>query len=251
MTMINRVAIITGGSRGIGQAISLRLAREGIHVVIASRDLEVAGKLASEINNGGYQATAIKTDVTDYEDVTAMTRRVIDELGSIDILVNNAGGSPHETRTLFHESKEDTWDTVLNVNLKGVMICTRAVINHMIQRKSGKVINIGSIAGIVGTAGLADYSAAKGGVIAFSKALAKEVAPYHINVNCVTPGPIATEYFLTLSEEAKQKYLKTIPFGRFGEPEEVAGMVSYLVAKEADFVTGQVFTICGGRSLGS
>jgi NAD(P)-dependent dehydrogenase (short-subunit alcohol dehydrogenase family) len=251
MTMINKVAIVTGGSRGIGRAISLRLAGEGIHVVIASRDLEVASKVASEINTAGNRATAIKTDVTDYEDVTAMTKRVLDELGSINILVNNAGGSPHETRTLFHESKEKTWDTVLNVNLKGVLICTRAVINHMIQRQSGKVINIGSIAGLVGTAGLADYSAAKGGIIAFSKALAKEVAPYHINVNCVCPGPIATDYFLTLSEDAKQRYLKTIPFGRFGEPEEVAGMVNYLASSEADFITGQVFTICGGRSLGS
>lgn len=251
MVLTDRVAIVTGGSRGIGRAISLRLVRDGMQVAIASRDLAVASKLANEINAAGHQAMAIKTDVTDSQDVRAMTERVENELGHIDILVNNAGGSPHETRTLFHESQESTWDTVLGVNLKGVLVCTRAVINQMIQRQQGKVINIGSIAGLVGTAGLVDYSTAKGGVIAFTKALAKEVAPYHVNVNCVCPGPVATEYFLTLSEEAKQRYLKTIPFGRFAEPEEVAGMVSYLASSEADFVTGQVFTICGGRSLGS
>ncbi|MFC2045401.1 SDR family NAD(P)-dependent oxidoreductase [Chloroflexota bacterium] len=251
MTLQNKVAIVTGGSKGIGRAISLRLASEGIYVAIASRDLETANKTASEIATSGYTAIAIKTDVTNSQDVVAMTKGVQDKFGNIDILVNNAGGSPHETRTSFHESKEGTWDTVLDVNLKGVLNCTRAIINHMIQRQSGKVINIGSIAGLVGTAGLADYSTAKGGVIAFTKALAKEVAQYHINVNCVCPGPIATEYFLTLSEEAKQRYLKTIPFGRFGKPEEVASMVNFLASSEADFITGQVFTICGGRSLGS
>jgi NAD(P)-dependent dehydrogenase (short-subunit alcohol dehydrogenase family) len=121
----------------------------------------------------------------------------------------------------------------------------------MIQRQRGKIISIGSIAGLMGTAGLADYSAAKGGVITFSKALAKEVASYGINVNCVCPGPIATEYFLTLPEEAKQRYLRTIPLGRFGKPEEVASLVGYLASDEADFITGQVFVIDGGRSLGS
>jgi len=251
MRLENKVAIVTGGSKGIGRAISLRLASEGMHVVVASRDLGLASKVVAEISALGHKAIAVQTDVTNSQDVAEMAKSAQGEFGKIDILVNNAGGSPHETRTLFHESSKETWDMVLDVNLKGVLNCTRAVINHMIQRRSGKIISIGSIAGMVGTAGLVDYSTAKGGVIAFTKALAKEVAPYHINVNCVCPGPIATEYFLTLSEQAKQRYLQTIPFGRFGKPEEVASMVNFLASNEADFITGQVFTVCGGRSLGS
>ena len=243
MRLENKVAIVTGGSKGIGRAISLRLASEGIHVVVASRDLGQVNKVVAEINALGCKAIAIKADVTNSEDVAEMAKRTQDELGHIDILVNNAGGSPHETRALFHQSSKETWDMVLGVNLKGVLNCTRAVINHMIQKRSGKVINIGSVAGLVGTAGLVDYSVAKGGVIAFTKALAKEVAPYHINVNCVCPGPVGTEYFLSLPEQVKQRYLQTIPFGSFGKTEELASIVNFLTSGEADFITGQSIAI--------
>lgn len=249
--MEDKVAIVTGGTMGIGRAITLHLAGEGARVVVVGRDIIRAKKLIDEINASKHQAIAVKADVTKSIDVTHMAEAVLDAFGKIDILVNNAGGSPHKTRSMFHESEEGVWDMVLAVNLKGVLNCTRAVINHMMQRKSGKIINIASIAGLSGTPGLADYSAAKGGVIAFTKALAKEVAPYSINVNCVCPGPIATEYFLTLSEKAKQKYLRTIPLGRFGQPDEVASLVGYLASGEADYITGQTFVIDGGRSLGS
>lgn len=250
MKLEGRVAIVTGGAMGIGRAISLRLASEGAHVTVADIDLAQANKVVTEIGALGREAIAVKTDVTKSEETNQLVKAAIGEFGKIDILVNNAGGSPHKTRSMFHESEERVWDVIISVNLKGVLNCTRAVINHMIQRRSGKVISIGSIGGLVGTAGLADYSAAKGGVIAFSKALAKEVASYGINVNCICPGPIASEYFLALPEEAKERYLRTIPLGRFGKPEEVAGMVSYLASDEADFITGQAFVIDGGRSLG-
>jgi len=251
MKLKDNVAIVTGGALGIGQAISLHLASEGACLLVADIELAQANKVVTEIKALGGKAIAAKTDVTKSEEANQMVKAALDEFGKIDILVNNAGGSPHGTRSLFCQSEERVWDVVLGVNLKGVLSCTRAVINHMIQRQRGKIISIGSIAGLMGTAGLADYSAAKGGVITFSKALAKEVASYGINVNCVCPGPIATEYFLTLPEEAKQRYLRTIPLGRFGKPEEVASLVGYLASDEADFITGQVFVIDGGRSLGS
>jgi len=247
----DKVAIVTGGTMGIGRAITLRLADTGANVVVVGRDIIRANRLIDELSASKHKAISVKADVTKSEDVTHMAEVALDAFGKIDILVNNAGGSPHNTRSMFHESQEEVWDIVLGVNLKGVLNCTRAVINHMMQRKSGKIINIASIAGLSGTPGLADYSAAKGGVIAFTKALAKEVAQYGINVNCVCPGPIGTEYFLTLSEEAKQKYLQSIPLGRFGRPEEVAGLVRYLASYEADYITGQTFVIDGGRSLGS
>ena len=250
MALECKVAIVTGGALGIGKAICLRFAYEGANVVVADIDLSRAKEVVTEINALGHKAIAMKTDVTKNEEANQMVKAALEEFGKVDILVNNAGGSPHGTRSLFCQSEERVWDVVIGVNLKGVLNCTRAVINHMIQRRSGKIINIGSIAGLVGTVGLADYSATKGGVVAFGKALAKEVASYGINVNCVCPGPIATEYFLTLPEEAKQGYLRTIPLGKFGKPEEVAGLVSYLASDEADFITGQAFVIDGGRSLG-
>lgn len=251
MQLEDKVAIVTGGAQGIGEAISLHLASKGAWVVVADLELARANEVVNEIRALGGKAIATKTDVTKSEQANQMIKAALEEFSKVDILVNNAGGSLHETRSLFCQSEERVWDVVLGVNLKGVLNCARAVINHMIQRQRGKIISIGSIAGLMGTAGLADYSAAKGGVIVFSKALAKEVASYGINVNCVCPGPIATEYFLTLPEEAKQRYLRTIPLGRFGKPEEVASLVSYLASDEADFITGQTFVIDGGRSLGS
>lgn len=251
MKLEGKVAIVSGGAMGVGRAISIRLATEGAKVVVADIDLAKAKQVVTEISALGGKAIAAKMDVTKSEEANQMVKGTLDEFGKIDILVNNAGGSPHGTRSLFYQSEERVWDVVLGINLKGVLNCTRAVINHMIKRQRGKIISIGSIAGLMGTVGLADYSAAKGGVIAFTKALAKEVASYGINVNCVCPGPIATEYFLTLPEEAKQRYLRTIPLGRFGKPEEIASLVGYLASDEADFITGQAFVIDGGRSLGS
>jgi len=246
-----KVAIVTGGALGIGKATSLYLASEGAQVVVADLNIEAAKEVALQIDNFGGKATAIKVDVTNSTEANQMLAVALEKFGNVDILVNCAGGSPHGTRSQFCDSEERVWDFVLGVNLKGNMICTRAVINHMISKHSGKIINIGSIAGLVGTSGLVDYSAAKGGVVVLTKALAKEVAQYGINVNCVCPGPVASEYFLTLSEEAKQAYIVTIPMGRFGKPEEIASLVGYLASEDASFITGQAIAICGGRSLGS
>ena len=178
MELKERVAIVTGGTRGIGRAICFSLADQGATVVVVGRDLNKAKQVVNEIRTLGGKAVAVRADVTRSEDTNRMAKFTLDAFGKMDILVNNAGGSPHETRSLFHESEETVWDVVLGVNLKGVLNCTRAVINHMIERRYGKIINIGSIAGLMGTAGLVDYSAAKGGVVAFTKALAKEVASY-------------------------------------------------------------------------
>lgn len=249
MKLEGEIAIVTGAGRGIGKAIALNLAEAGADITVVARTAKEIEQTAAEIRQLGHKALAIPTDVTKEDQVKEMVEQTLSQFGKIDILVNNAGGSPHETRSLFHESEERVWDLVLSVNLKGVLLCTRAVINHMIHRRCGKVINIASTAGLIGSAGKADYSAAKGGVIAFSKALAKEVAPYQIKVNCVCPGPTASEYLLTFPEEVKQEFLRTIPLGRFGKPEEVAGMVRFLASDEGDFITGQAFAVCGGSSL--
>ncbi len=183
MKLENRVAIVTGGANGIGRAISLALAKEGADVVVADIEIEPANEVANEIKALGRRAIAIKTDVSKSEEVKQMAKTTLGEFVQIDILVNSAGGSARERGTLFHESIEEVWDYVLGINLKGVLNCTRAVINHMIERRSGKIVSIASTAGIHGRAGTADYSAAKAGIIGFSMALATEVAAYGMNIS--------------------------------------------------------------------
>lgn len=252
MKLKEKIAIVTGGGAGIGRAIALRLAQEGANIVLADIDVERANKVVDEIKALGRNTIPIKVDVTKSKETNLMCKVAIDEWGRIDILVNNAGGAARgEMRTYFHESKEETWDFILGVNLKGVLNCCRAVIGHMIERRVGKIVNIGSVSGMIGSAQVAaDYSAAKGGVIAFTKSLAKEVGCYGINVNCVSPGPIATEHFLTHPKEIIEQLKKTTYLGRLGKPEDIANMVAFLVSDEASFITGQNFAVCGGRSLG-
>jgi NAD(P)-dependent dehydrogenase (short-subunit alcohol dehydrogenase family) len=253
MKVKGKVAIVTGGANGIGRAIVLRLAEEGADVVVADIDVENANQVVNEIKALGRKALAIRADVTKSQEINGMVEAALDELGEIDILVNNAGGTAREGRSLFHESTEEVRDYVLSLNLKGVLICCRAVIGHMIQRQSGKIVNIASVSGMIGAGSMmqADYSAAKGGVIAFTKSLAEEVACYNINVNCVSPGPIATAAFLMLPEETRKKIENTVWLGRLGKPEDVANLVLFLVSDEASFITGQNYAVCGGRSLGS
>jgi NAD(P)-dependent dehydrogenase (short-subunit alcohol dehydrogenase family) len=245
-----KVAIVTGGGRGIGRAIAFRLAKEGANVAVAQRNLEEAKKVADEIRALGSRAIAVKVDVTKSAETNQMAKATLDEFGQIDILVNNAGGSA-EAWSSFHESKEEVWDQVFALNLKGVFNCSWAVIRHMMDRRSGKIINIASIAGVTGLAKLVDYSAAKAGVIGFTKALAKEVGEYGINVNCVSPSATESERIaLRLSEEDKEQQRKMTLVGRLGKPEDVANMVAFLVSDEASFITGQNYLVCGGRSLG-
>jgi len=241
---------VTGAASGIGRAIALKLAKEGAEVVVADIDIENANKVVDEIKTGSRKAIAMKVDVTKSEETDRMAKATLDEFGKIDILVNNAGGSAREKNRLFHESKEEMWDWTINLNLKSTLLCTRAVIEHMIQRRSGKIVNIGSIHGMMGQVKMADYCAVKGAVIAFTKVLAKEVGSYGINVNCVSPGTIATQALLQFADEVVEGRKKLTYLDRLGEPEDVANMVAFLASDEAGFMTGQNIPVCGARNLG-
>ena len=248
MKLKGKVSIVTGGGGGIGEAICKRMAREGARVAVADISFEAAKKVANEIELKGGKAIAREVDVTRSLNVNEMINRVLNEFGWIDILVNNAGGGARQ-KAPFYESTEEDWDYVIALNLKGVRNCTRAVINHMIQRHTGKIISIASVAGVKGTTNILDYSTAKAAVIGFTKALAREVASLGINVNSVSPGPIATPLFLRNSEEFKERITKDVLIGRLGNPEEIANMVVFLASDEADYVVGQNFIVDGGRSL--
>lgn len=261
-----KVAIVTGSSRGIGKGIAKRLAAEGAKVICASRTLNEGESVSegslntvvSEIEAAGGTALAVQADVTKSEETKQMVKVTLDRFGGIDILVNNAGGSARERGSPFCESTEEIWDYVLGINLKGVLNCCRAVINNMIERHSGKIVNIASCAGIVGDANLADYSAAKAGIIGFTMALAKEVASYDINVNCVSPGPTERGWSATPSsnlsasemEERLERLKRRTGMNRLCQPEDIAALVAFLVSDEASFITGQNYPICGVRNLG-
>jgi 3-oxoacyl-[acyl-carrier protein] reductase len=249
MKLENKVAIITGGGRSIGRAISLELAREGADIVIADLDLEPANEVVEEIRALGRKAIAVKTDVTRYEDAERMAKAALDEFGQIDVMVNNAGQSARERRSAFCDSTPDVWDFVIGINLKGIMNCSRAVINPMIARKSGKIISMASVAGVVGEKGMVDYSAAKAGVIGFTMSLAKEVIDQGINVNCVSPGSIATRNVDFISKEVYDVAAQATGFGRWGKPEEVAAVVRFLASDDASYVTGQTYHVCGILNL--
>lgn len=249
MKLKDKVVIVTGGASGIGEAICKRMAEEGATVVIADISIEQAAKVAKEIMGKGKKAGTRKVDITKSQEVNQMVESVLGEFKKIDILVNNAGGSSPEKGVYFHQSDEKTWDWTIALNLKGARNCTRAVINHMIQRKSGKIVNIASISGVAGTLTKVDYSAAKAGVIGFTRALAKEVASYGINVNSVSPGPIATPLFVQNKEDFKEAARQAVLLKRFGKPEEIANMVVFLASDEANFIIGQNFIVDGGRIL--
>jgi len=252
MELENKVAIVTGAAGGIGRAIAMRLAKEGAALSVNDINLESLNKVADEIKAMGWRVTAVKADVTSSREIKQMVKTTLDEFGGVDILVNVAGGAGRgKGRGYFHEVPEEFWNSVIDLNLKGTLMCCHAVIEHMIQRRRGKIINIASIAGMMGSSNrMADYSAAKAGVIGFTKALAKELGPYGINVNSVSPGPIGTPRFFTLEEEAKKKLESTTYLKRLGKPEEVANVVLFLASDEASYVTGQNYAVCGGRSLG-
>lgn len=249
----SKIAIITGGARGIGRGIALCCAQEGADMAIADLVVSEEEEIIKEINELGREAIAIKTNITKKRDVEQMVNLTLEKYEKVDILVNNVGGSWRERRSLFFESSEEVWDYAINLNLKGTMRCTRQVIGHMMERQYGRIINISSMAGVNGQAGLADYSAAKAGIIGFTKALAKEVASYGILVNCISPGPIETEdpvLRALRTEKVREKMTKTIYLGRYGNPEEIGCVVAFLASDEATFITGQNIPVDGGWSLG-
>jgi 3-oxoacyl-[acyl-carrier protein] reductase len=248
MKLKEKVGIVTGGANGIGQAISLALSREGADVIVTDIDLEGAERVAEEIKSLGRRSLPVRADVTKFQEVVGMAQTALKEFGKIDFLVNNAGGSAREKASLFHQSTPEVWDHVIAINLKGTMNCTRAVIEHMMERGTGKIVNIASDTGLVGYAGFVDYSAAKAGIIGFTRALAKEVASHGIHVNAVAPGPTATR--VMLAKLPGDKFAKRTGLGRLGKPEEIAATVLFLTTQEADFITGQVIPVCGLSNLG-
>jgi len=242
----DRIAFVTGGARGIGRAISERLAREGTRVAIADIDAAGAHRAAAEIGAG---AVGFELDVTDSASVRAAVGAAIAHFGRIDALINNAGWDKVEP---FIKASEETWDKVLAINLRGPIAVTRAVLDGMIERRAGWIVSISSDAGRLGSSGEVVYSAAKAGVIGFSKALAREVARHGIHVNVVCPGPTNTPLLAQVGADNPslvQALAKAVPFRRIGEPDDIAGAVAFLISDDAAFITGQTISVSGGMSM--
>lgn len=240
-----QVAIVTGASRGIGRATALALAAEGANVVVNYASSSTAAEeVVAKINSMGCEAVALQADVSQAEQVDSLLNAVTEKWGRVDILVNNAGITRD---TLLLRMKPEDWQAVIDLNLTGVFLCTRAVSKLMLKQRSGRIVNITSVAGQMGNPGQANYSAAKAGVIGFTKTIAKEFASRGITVNAVAPGFIETDMTSNLKSE---EILKFIPLGRYGKPEEIAGMVRFLAADSAAaYVTGQVFNVDGGMVM--
>jgi len=247
MDLTDKVAIVTGSARGIGQAIALKLAEVGADVVV--NDIEAAAEplenVVNEIKAIGRQSLAVTADVSSAEDVNRLIETAVKELGKIDILVNNAGVTRDN---LLMKMSDEEWDTVLNIDLKSAFLCTRAVIRHMLRQRSGRIISIASVVGMIGNAGQANYSAAKAGIIGFTKSIAKEVGSRGITVNAIAPGYIQTKMTEQLNDEQTQEMLKRIPLTSLGTPRDVAEAVAFLASDEARYITGHVLNVDGGMA---
>lgn len=244
MRLVNKVAIITGGGNGLGRAICMALAGEGCKVVVSDIDVSSGKTVRRKIMSLGRKAIYIKADVSKEEEVNQMTKTTLETFGRIDILVNNAGIF---YRGSIEEMKEEDWNKVIDVNLKGVFLCSKTVIKQMKKQKSGNIVNIASIAGKTG--GIlsgANYVVSKAGVIGFTKRLAKEMGPYGVNVNAVAPGSIDTPMVRAMPAEETESLVKMIPLGRIGQPEDVASAVVFLVSREAGYITGVTLHVDGG-----
>ena len=247
MKLKGQIAIVTGASRGIGRAIALELANQGADVVVNySGNEEKAKSVVEEILSSGSRAFAVQCDVSDSDSVAAMLKRTIDEFGKVDILVNNAGITKDN---LLMRMKEDEWDQVINTNLKGVFLCTKAVTRQMMKQRKGRIINVASVVGITGNPGQANYVAAKAGVIGFTKPAAKELASRGITVNAVAPGFISTDMTDQLPEDVRNQLLSQIPLGRLGNPEDIAKVAAFLASDDSSYMTGQTLSVDGGMAM--
>lgn len=244
MQLEGRTAIITGSARGLGKAIALKMAKMGANIVL--NDIATSDSLdatAAEFKEAGYNVAVTRGDVRNSEDVKAMVAAAVEAFGRVDILVNNAGITKDKPMAMM---SEEDWDMVLDINLKGAFLCTKFAAKQMIKQKYGRIINMASVAGRYGNQGQANYSASKAGLIGLTKTTAKEFASRGITCNAVAPGMIQSKMTDVLPEEVKKKYLENIPLGRFGTPEDVAGVIAFLASDDASYVTAQVIDIDGG-----
>ena len=252
MSQDGRSAIVTGGGRGIGRAITLALARQGCHVAILDLIEENAQSVKKEVEALGRRALALRVDLTQQSQVEQAVAKVLAEFGQIDILVNNAGWDKLEP---FLESQPETWEKIIAINLKSVLYPAKAILPHMVSRGSGKVVSIGSDAGRGGSTGEAVYAATKGAIIAFSKSLAREMARYKINVNVVCPGLTETPLLQEVRDTSEKAHkivdaiTRAIPLGRVGAPEDIANAVAFLASPAADYITGQTLSVSGGLTM--
>lgn len=245
-SLTNQIAVVTGAGRGIGRAIALKFAQEGADVAVVSRTQENSEKVANEIRALGRKAWAHAVDVADANAVNAAAEKILAETGKVDILVNNAG----VTRDgLLMRMSDADWDSVLNTNLKGAFLFTKAFTRAFAKQRAGRIINVSSIIGLIGNAGQANYAASKAGLIGFTQSVAKELGSRNITVNAIAPGFIETDMTAVLSAELKANLLKNIPLASLGQPDDIANAALYLASPGARYVTGQVLTVDGGMVM--
>ena len=242
----NKIAIVTGASRGIGSAIAHNLSKAGAKVVLISRSIDALKSVESEIKSNGGEAISITADVSNLESFTNAISQVVETWGTVDILINNAGITKDN---IILRLKEEDWDAVIDINLKGCFNGIKAVTRPMLKSRSGRIINITSVIGLIGNSGQSNYAASKAGILGLTKSIAKELGSRNITVNAIAPGYIQTEMTDNLDQTSKDNLMKSIPLQRLGKPEEIASLVCFLVSEEAAYITGQTLNVDGGMVM--